>query len=175
MVKILVTGGAGNIGSALVSRLLSYTEYLVVAVDNLSTGSRHKLPPGTPDNFVFINADVNNFYEISAVMTSYRFDYVFHYSAVVGVKRTLENPVLVLHDIQGSKNISIRPAQHVVSIFHRKSSSGVSFSSFRRGDRGIENSAELTAFVLKSAELICRQQTSDDYEFEPAFSFDDFL
>jgi len=105
MVKILVTGGAGNIGSALVARLLSYTEYLVVAMDNLSTGSRHKLPPGTPDNFVFINADVNNFHEISAVMTTYRFDYVFHYAAVVGVKRTLENPVLVLQDIQGIKNV----------------------------------------------------------------------
>ncbi len=38
-------------------------------------------------------------------MTSYRFDYVFHYAAVVGVKRTLANPVMVLDDIQGIKNI----------------------------------------------------------------------
>jgi UDP-glucose 4-epimerase len=36
-------------------------------------------------------------------MSSYKFDYVFHYAAVVGVKRTLENPVAVLSDIQGIK------------------------------------------------------------------------
>jgi nucleoside-diphosphate-sugar epimerase len=50
MVKILVIGEAGNIGSALVGRLLSYTEYHVVAVYKLSTGIRHKLPAGEPDN-----------------------------------------------------------------------------------------------------------------------------
>jgi UDP-glucose 4-epimerase len=33
------------------------------------------------------------------------FDYVFHYAAVVGVKRTLENPVLVLEDLQGIRNV----------------------------------------------------------------------
>lgn len=33
------------------------------------------------------------------------FDYVFHYAAVVGVQRTLENPLLVLNDIEGIKNI----------------------------------------------------------------------
>jgi UDP-glucose 4-epimerase len=38
-------------------------------------------------------------------MTAHRFDYVFHYAAVVGVRRTLDNPVMVLQDIQGIKNI----------------------------------------------------------------------
>jgi len=38
-------------------------------------------------------------------MLAYRFDIVFHYAAVVGVKRTLENPLLVLNDIEGIKNI----------------------------------------------------------------------
>ena len=33
------------------------------------------------------------------------FDYVFHYAAVVGVKRTQENPIMVLDDIQGIKNV----------------------------------------------------------------------
>ncbi|HKK40647.1 MAG TPA: NAD-dependent epimerase/dehydratase family protein, partial [Cryomorphaceae bacterium] len=34
-----------------------------------------------------------------------RFDYVFHYAALVGVKRTLKNPVKVLDDITGIKNV----------------------------------------------------------------------
>ena len=38
-------------------------------------------------------------------MISYSFDYVFHYAAIVGVQRTLENPTIVLSDIQGIKNI----------------------------------------------------------------------
>ncbi len=38
-------------------------------------------------------------------MTSKPFDYVFHYAAMVGVERTLTNPVSVLEDIDGIKNI----------------------------------------------------------------------
>jgi len=105
MQKILITGAAGNIGSALVDRLLTYPEYRVVGVDNFLTGSRSKLPQAAGSNFTFIKADVNNYAEISSIMLSHGFQYVFHYAAVVGVQRTLDNPVLVLDDIQGIKNI----------------------------------------------------------------------
>jgi UDP-glucose 4-epimerase len=105
MTNILVTGAAGNIGSALVDRLLNYPDYIVVGVDNFLTGSYQKLPARQNVNFKFIKADVNNYYEISSIMTSHKFDYVFHYAAVVGVQRTLENPVLVLQDVQGIKNV----------------------------------------------------------------------
>jgi UDP-glucose 4-epimerase len=104
MIKILVTGASGNIGSALVEDLLRYDQYSVVGIDNFLTGVAEKLP-SAGDRFNFIKADVNNYYDISSIMQAYRFDYVFHYAAVVGVKRTLENPVMVLNDIQGIKNI----------------------------------------------------------------------
>jgi UDP-glucose 4-epimerase len=103
--KILVTGAAGNVGSALVDKLLTFSDYHVVAVDNFLTGSKTKLPGRPPENFTFIKADVNNYAEISSIMLSYGFHYVFHYAAVVGVQRTLDNPVLVLNDIQGIKHI----------------------------------------------------------------------
>lgn len=77
----------------------------VVVVDNLSTGQASKLPPDSYTNWKFIKADVNNFQDISAVMLAYHFDYVFHFAAVVGVTRTQENPVSVLSDIEGIKNI----------------------------------------------------------------------
>ncbi|GAL74976.1 dTDP-glucose 4,6-dehydratase [Nonlabens ulvanivorans] len=38
-------------------------------------------------------------------MLSHKFDYVFHYAAMVGVQRTLDNPIKVLQDIDGIKNI----------------------------------------------------------------------
>ena len=102
--KILVTGGAGNIGSALVEKLISNPENFVVIVDNLSTGFLSKLP-AVRTNWKLIKADVNNFNDISAVMLSYNFDFVFHLAAVVGVIRTQENPIDVLNDIEGIKNI----------------------------------------------------------------------
>jgi UDP-glucuronate decarboxylase len=103
--KILVTGGAGNVGSALIEKLISDPNNFVVIVDNLSTGFLSKLPPANYTNWKFIKADVNDHSDISSVMLSYNFDYVFHFAAVVGVIRTQENPVDVLNDIEGIKNI----------------------------------------------------------------------
>jgi UDP-glucose 4-epimerase len=104
MTNILITGGAGFIASALAERLIQNKNYFVVLIDNLSTGALYKLPEQS-SNCKFIKCDVNNYQDISAIMLAYKFDYVFHYAAVVGVKRTLTNPVLVLQDIQGIKNI----------------------------------------------------------------------
>jgi UDP-glucuronate decarboxylase len=103
--KILVTGGAGNVGSALVEKLISNPLNYVVIVDNLSTGFESKLPAHSLESWKLIKADVNNFNDISAVMLSYNFDYVFHFAAVVGVIRTQENPIEVLNDIEGIKNV----------------------------------------------------------------------
>ena len=104
MNKILVTGGAGFIGSALVEKLIENKNNFVVAVDNLSTGNIKKLPSFN-NNGIFIKLDVNNRQNLAEVMLSYKFDYVFHYAAVVGVKNTLENPIKVLNDIDGIKNV----------------------------------------------------------------------
>ena len=44
MATILITGGAGNIGSALAARLAEQPEHHIVIIDNLSTGSLQKVP-----------------------------------------------------------------------------------------------------------------------------------
>jgi UDP-glucose 4-epimerase len=103
MIRILITGGAGFIPSSLADRLLQANEYFVVLVDNLLTGDVRNVP--VHQNCKFIKCNVNNYNDIAAIMTSYQFDFVFHYAAVVGVKRTLENPVMVLNDIEGIRNI----------------------------------------------------------------------
>ena len=105
MLKILVTGGAGNVGGALARKLVENKNYFVVIVDNLSTGSEEKLPSNQNNNWNFVYCDVNNYKEISEIMLVHKFDYVFHYAAVVGVKRTQENPIMVLNDIEGIRNV----------------------------------------------------------------------
>lgn len=105
MKKILITGGAGFIASCLAERLIKNPEHYVVMVDNLLTGSALKLPDNTYKNWRFIKGDVNNYETLSSIMLSHAFDYVFHYAAVVGVQRTLANPVMVLDDITGIRNV----------------------------------------------------------------------
>ena len=105
MSKILVTGGAGNVGGALARKLVENRNYEVVIADDLSTGSKSKLPSSTYKNWKFVHCDVNNYKEISELMLVNQFDFVFHYAAVVGVKRTQENPIAVLNDIDGIRNV----------------------------------------------------------------------
>jgi nucleoside-diphosphate-sugar epimerase len=123
--KILVTGGAGNIGSALVKRLLANKFYYVVVADDLSTGSLEKLPKLSEENFKFIKANVNNMSEIAPLFYSFNFDYVFHFAAVVGVNRTQENPIKVLKDIDGIRNILDLSKNSTVKHVYYSSSSEV--------------------------------------------------
>jgi UDP-glucuronate decarboxylase len=118
---VLITGGAGNVASALAKKLAENKDNLVVIIDNLSTGSLSKVPQG--ENVKFIKANVNIYNDIVPVFGRYNFDYVFHYAAVVGVKRTLENPMMVLDDIEGTKNIlSLSKNSGVKRVFYSSSS-----------------------------------------------------
>ncbi|NND61917.1 MAG: NAD-dependent epimerase/dehydratase family protein [Flavobacteriaceae bacterium] len=99
----LITGGAGNVGSALALELSKERTNTVVIVDNLSTGDHSKIPQ--VENVTFIKANVNHYNDVVPIFGRYDFDYVFHYAAVVGVQRTLDNPMMVLEDIEGIKNI----------------------------------------------------------------------
>lgn len=123
MPRILVTGGAGFIASALAEKLAAREENYVVVVDNLVTGSLEKVPASPHHNLKFIRADVNEFSDISSVFYSYNFDFVFHYAALVGVSRTLENPVKVLNDVTGIRNImNLSKSTGVKRVYYSSSS-----------------------------------------------------
>ena len=123
MAKILITGGAGNVGGALARKLVENKNYNVVIADNLLTGSKSKLPSEDYSNWKFVHCDVNSYKEISELMLLNQFDYVFHYAAVVGVKRTQEQPIAVLNDIEGIRNIlQLSKNSSVKRVFYSSSS-----------------------------------------------------
>jgi UDP-glucose 4-epimerase len=121
MNNILITGGAGNVGSALVKRLAETKTNRIVVFDNLLTGDKDKV--SKLENVTFIKGNVNSYNDISAVFFRYNFNFVFHFAAVVGVQRTLENPLWVLEDIKGFENIlNLCKNTHVKKVYFSSSS-----------------------------------------------------
>ncbi|PWH85317.1 NAD-dependent epimerase/dehydratase family protein [Brumimicrobium oceani] len=123
MTKILITGGAGFIPSCMADELIKDPDNTVIAVDNFLTGSPLKVSKSKLDNYQFIEGDCNDLKQMEAIFDDHSFDYIFHYAAVVGVKRTTDQPLLVLEDIEGLKNIfGLAAKQNVKRIFFSSSS-----------------------------------------------------
>ncbi|CEP77567.1 MAG: NAD-dependent epimerase/dehydratase family protein [Defluviitoga tunisiensis] len=85
--KILVTGGAGFIGSNLVDKLLE-EGHSVVVVDNLSTGNINLLSPLA----LFYQQDIRDYKVMDIIFETHHFDYVFHLAAQISVPESVENP-----------------------------------------------------------------------------------
>jgi len=111
---VLVTGGAGFIGSHLSERLLREGAS-VVGLDNLSTGKLENVAhlEGQP-GYEFVRADANSLDELAAVFADRHVDYVFHYAAFVGVKNVIERPLEVFKDIDGIKHLLMLARAHGV-------------------------------------------------------------
>lgn len=112
--KILVTGGAGFIGSHLCEELLRQGAS-VVCFDNLFTGKKENIEnlESNPD-FKFVYGDANKLPDIWQVFADNKIDFVFHYAAILGVKRVEENPLLVMSDLIGIENILKLSKEHKV-------------------------------------------------------------
>jgi len=96
--KILVTGGAGFIGSHLVDLLLEKGHF-VVAVDNLSLGRVENISHNLDNsNFVFFRANLLNKGEIKEIFEKYRFDVIFHLAANSDIAKSHENPEIDLQN-----------------------------------------------------------------------------
>ena len=81
--KILITGGAGYIGSVLCNDLLM-EDYKVTCIDNLMFGGKGIEGLKKNANFKFINADINNKIELVSILNFEKYDIVLHLAAIVG-------------------------------------------------------------------------------------------
>ncbi len=89
--RVLVTGGAGFIGSALIESLLAQ-ENEVVCLDNLATGKRENLAEFMGNkNFSFIEGDIRNLADCRKAAAGVQ--YVLHQAALGSVPRSVKDPI----------------------------------------------------------------------------------
>ena len=84
--NILITGGAGYIGSHVAMALLD-AGYKVTIVDNLSTGNLNLVP----SNAEFFQCNINNSNKIDKILKSKSFDAVMHFAAFISVEESVDN------------------------------------------------------------------------------------
>ncbi len=85
--KVMVTGGAGFIGSNLVDRLIA-DGHQVVVVDNLSTGRRENLHPDA----TFHQQDIRD-EALESIFASEGIEAIFHLAAQMDVRKSVSDPV----------------------------------------------------------------------------------
>jgi UDP-glucose 4-epimerase len=119
--RILVTGGAGFIGSHLVDRLLS-DGHQVTVIDDLSVGRINNLAQNLArDDFHFVCETVLNKAVLEELIKNS--DRVFHLAAVVGVRYVVEDPLGgILTNIGGAENVLDLALKYWVPTFIASSS-----------------------------------------------------
>ena len=95
MKKVVVTGGAGFIGSALVRGLLTDGVEHIIAIDNLITGKKKNLT-GILDKIEYHEIDIRDYQALEQSFTGV--DTVFHQAAIPAVPRSIQEPELT-HDV----------------------------------------------------------------------------
>lgn len=95
---MLVTGGAGFIGSHVVDRLLSQSMQ-VVAIDNLTLGKEDNISQHFSNkDFKFIKENVNNTVKLNDLFESEKFDCIFHLAANSDISQSFQSPEIDLNN-----------------------------------------------------------------------------
>lgn len=122
--KVLVTGGAGFIGSHTVDKLLT-DGFEVIVLDNLRSGNLENINQHIANkNFQFVCGDIINANLVRALVRDA--DYVVHLAALVSVPESIHNPDLAYAiNVNGTLNLLEASAAHDVERFVYASSCAV--------------------------------------------------
>jgi UDP-glucose 4-epimerase len=132
--RVLITGGAGFIGSHIAEALLR--EGLEVAVlDNLSTGKRENVPPGVP----FYQVDLRDGEGVERVFREFRPTHVSHQAAQASVKVSVEDPLLDFAvNLAGGMNLLEACRRHGVEKLVFASTGGAIYGEVPEGEAAEE-------------------------------------
>ena len=114
--SILITGGAGFIGSHVVRRMVTnYPDTQIFNLDALTYASNLALLNDCKDqsNYNFVHEDINNFDRLKSLFKQYDFDAVIHLAAESHVDNSIKNPFAFAQtNIQGTLNLLEAARQH---------------------------------------------------------------
>jgi UDP-glucose 4-epimerase len=118
--KILITGGAGFIGSHIADAFIS-SGHSVVVLDNLSSGKIQNLNPAV----VFIEGDIRDKNLINRIFNEHRFDVINHHAAQMDVRKSVEDPIFDAEtNIIGSLNLLEASVKYSIKRFIFASTGG---------------------------------------------------
>jgi len=113
--KILITGGAGYVGTSLIPQLLE-EGYSVRVFDNLMYGGSQLLPFFKNKNFEFQKGDIRNLADVKKAVEGQ--DIIIHLAAIVGYPACRKNPKLAEEvNISGTKNIISATSKNQLILF----------------------------------------------------------
>ncbi len=111
--KVLVTGGAGYIGSHMVEMLIE-NDYEVVVFDSLATGHRQAVHPQA----AFYQGDLLDRAALAHMFAEHQFDGIFHFASYIIVPESMEKPFKYLRDnVVAAANLLEIAAEHGVKRF----------------------------------------------------------
>jgi len=121
--RILVTGGAGFIGSNLCEKLLNLGNY-IVCLDNFSTGKMENIVTLIQnENFKLIRGDIRNFED--CMLATKDMEYVLHHAALGSVPRSIDDPLTTNEvNVSGFLNVLVASRDnHIKRFIYAASSS----------------------------------------------------
>ncbi|MDD5626956.1 MAG: GDP-mannose 4,6-dehydratase [Patescibacteria group bacterium] len=129
--KILVTGGAGFIGSHLVEKLLQQ-KHQVLSLDNFdpfynSNIKKTNITTALKNpRYTLIRGDIRDQNPLKKIFTQHHFDFIIHLAAKVGVRPSIKNPAEYLEvNVNGTLNLLEQARLHKIKNFIFASSSSV--------------------------------------------------
>ena len=112
---IIVTGGAGFVGSNLIKLLLKKTKFIIISIDNYSTGNKESLP-STNDNIEIVEGTIFDKNLVESIFKSFKPECVIHSAA------SYKDPDNWLEDINtniiGSINIAKASGVAIGNLLH---------------------------------------------------------